>query len=704
MAVSLTSDPTQGWVGFTRAVGSTLNVADFDSLGFNSNSVVVTANIYTIQNGALTSTAVLSVPKANLISATTPNAASVTTAETYDSTLSDTPASYDAAVDYDTTVNEYLLAQLGTTGPELETVSGGGGPTASVTGPVTIAVSSGTLDETFPVAPPQPAGAPPLTTGPGIQTVGVPSGETGSLTDSLSNDFSGTVALVNGDLWAAQTVASGGADVIQWMEISVSGTPTVIQHGLITDVTGKGLNFYYPSLSVDSDGDVVIGFNGSSLTQQISSYAVYGTTTSGVTTFTSPSLLKQGTGIYAGLSDASPVSAALTATIPNTTTPATTFTTTGTGDSIEITVQLAAAAPAGGSTVILGFNGTAVANNDYSISSNTNAVTSLLGAPIELVIPAGLTTGSVVLTGLDNTHATDDETLNVSIVSINATAPATPQSASLTLIDPSAPFVSAENQAIVDNAGATTANIVVRLSEPVTTSVTVPYTVAGGNASASDYTGTTTGSVTFLPGQTIETIPVHLSGTVATNGEDFLVTLGTPNRGQLGPNPTATVTLISSFASPTATVALSLPSGSSFTENPGSQLDVRATLTGGPRLDTHARDLVVRRKRPGGVVRQRLQRQQRTDRDPRGGDDCGRVPLRQRHRHRVRHSQRPGRHPVGAGCDGERKCTERHAGSRHSRQRLDQRHRVSASQPQQQHDTTPRGGDRLPRRVCSQPE
>ena len=440
LAVSLTSDPTQGWVGFTRAVGSTLNVADFDSLGFNSNSVVVTANIYTIQNGALTSTAVLSVPKANLISATTPNAASVTSAETYDSTLSDTPASYDAAVDYDTTVNEYLLAQLGTTGPELETVSGGGGPTASVTGPVAVAGIGGLVTgaSSFPVAPPQPAGAPPLTTGPGIQTVPLTASETGSLTDSLSNDFSGTVALVNGDLWAAQTVAVGGADVIQWMEISVSGTPTVIQHGLITDVTGKGLNFYYPSLSVDSDGDVVIGFNGSSLTQQISSYAVYGTTTSGVTTFTSPSLLKQGTGIYAGLSDASPASAAITATIPNTTTPATTFTTTGTGDSIEITVQLAAAAPQGGSTVILGFNGTAVANNDYSISSNTNAVTGLLGAPIELVIPAGLTTGSVVLTGLDNTHATNDETVNVSIVSINGTAPATPQSTSLTLIDPSA--------------------------------------------------------------------------------------------------------------------------------------------------------------------------------------------------------------------------------------------------------------------------
>ena len=330
LAVSLTSDPTQGWVGFSRAVGSTTTVADFDSLGFNTNSVVVTANIYTIQTGALADTAVLSVPKANLISATTPNAASVTTAESYFSNLSDTESSYDPAVDYDSTVNEYLLAQNGTAGPVLETVSGGGGPTASVSSAaVAVTVSSGTLDENFPVVPPQPAGAPPLTTGPGIQTVGLPTGETGSLTDSLSNDFSGTAVLINGDLWAAQTVASGGADVIQWMEINVA-TDTVIQHGLINDVTGKGLNFYYPSLSVDSNNDVVIGFDGSSLTQQISSYAVYGTTTSGVTTFTSPSLLKQGTGIYAGFSDASPASAALTATIPSTTTAATTFTTTGT--------------------------------------------------------------------------------------------------------------------------------------------------------------------------------------------------------------------------------------------------------------------------------------------------------------------------------------------------------------------------------------
>ena len=153
--------------------------------------------------------------------------------------------------------------------------------------------------------------------------------------------------------------------------------------------------------------------------------------------------MKQGTGIYAGFSDANPAAAALTAS-------SSTFSSNGGTDTI--TVQLAAPAPAGGSTVILGFNGAAVTNDagialanlDYSISPNTAvtdpySVTNLLGTPIELVIPQGQTTGSVVLTGLNNPNAIGDDNLNVSIVSINGTAPATPQSASLTLIDPRHP-------------------------------------------------------------------------------------------------------------------------------------------------------------------------------------------------------------------------------------------------------------------------
>ena len=191
------------------------------------------------------------------------------------------------------------------------------------------------------VPAPQPGGAAPVIVGPTIQT---------GAENGLDSRFSGTAVetTLNGVpvLWAAQTVKSGGVDAIEFYEIANPNgpTPTLLQQQVITS---SNLYFYYPSLSVDSNGDVVIGFSGSSLTQEISSYAVYGTTNSStnVTTFTAPSLLKQGTGIYAGLTEANPAAAALTAS-------SSTFSSNGGTDTI--TVQLAAPAPEGGSTGRLG--------------------------------------------------------------------------------------------------------------------------------------------------------------------------------------------------------------------------------------------------------------------------------------------------------------------------------------------------------------
>ena len=62
---------------------------------------------------------------------------------------------------------------------------------------------------------------------------------------------------------------------------------------------------------------MVIGFNGSGLNQYASAYAVMGTTTKGVTTFTSPILLKQGTGDWNPTTLPSSIPAVLTNTWGN---------------------------------------------------------------------------------------------------------------------------------------------------------------------------------------------------------------------------------------------------------------------------------------------------------------------------------------------------------------------------------------------------
>ena len=590
LAVSTSSDPTQPWVAFEFAsdpehaasdVGAVR--ADFDSLGFNASSVVVTANMYNIATGALSSLAVLSVPKADLTGASP--TVSRATLLPY---LNQPPANntFDPAADYDAAGNEYLLAES-SSGPVIETVTGGGGPTASVSQAFAVgnATTSGFLT-TSPIAAPQPAGAPPLTTGPAVQITG----GTGAQLDALSSNFTGTIVQVNGELWAAQTVSTTDpttgttVDAIQWFEIDVNPTDAnyqmIVQHGVIVDTSSHNVSYYYPSVSVDKTGDVVIGFSGSSLTQNISSYAVYGTTTSGVTTFTNPILLKQGTGIYAGFSEANPGSASLTPS-------SSTFTTTGSTDTATIVVQLGTPAGVGGAVVDLGFSGTALANRDYSVTAGTNAVANAIGAPVELLIPQGQTTGSIVLTGLGNTSAIGDQTVVVSVTSINGSAPASATSSTLTLVDntptPSTlatsgmPLITAESVSVVE-ASTMTAQVLVRLSEPVLTPVTVGYTTQDGTAIAgTDYT-TTTGSVTLSPGQTLATINIPLLNDPLAEGKQFNVLLTSASRGSLVTS-TATVTLLTNFPPPSMSPDIKLTGGGSFAEDGIVSSTITATLT-----------------------------------------------------------------------------------------------------------------------------
>jgi Calx-beta domain/FG-GAP-like repeat/Carboxypeptidase regulatory-like domain len=582
LAVSKTSDPTQGWVGFEFATDP-LNAgvrADFDSLGFSGSSVVVTANMYNITTGAFSNDAILSVPKADLTAASPTVARASTLFESVPPPQ--TINTFDPAVDYDAGGNEFLLAQSGA-GPAIEVVSGGGGPTVSVSPPVTVGNATSTgIVMAAPVAAPQPAGAPPLTSGPKVQTVG----GTGAQLDALSSNFTGTIVQVGGNLWAAQTVfnATTNTDAIQWFEIDVTPADMnyekIIQHGVIAD-PNDSLFYYYPSLSVDTVGDVVIGFSGSSLVQDISSYAVYGTTTGGVTTFSNPFLLKQGTGIYAGFSEANVSSATISAS-------SATFDTTGANNSATITVQLTTPAGSAGTVVDLGFSGTAIANNDYSISNGANSVVSAVGAPIELLIPAGQTSGSVVLTGLGNAAATADETLTVSVTSINGTAPAATTSTSLSLIDTTStvqapnglPLISSENLTVVESAS-TSAQVLVRLSEPVLTSVTVDYSTANGSALAGiDYTAET-GSVTFSPGQTVATISIPLINNGSEEGKSFLVNLSLPagGRGSFQYITGAIVTLLTAYPTMTTGPMVALSGGGTFAEDGTTTTTVTATLT-----------------------------------------------------------------------------------------------------------------------------
>jgi hypothetical protein len=96
------------------------------------------------------------------------------------------------------------------------------------------------------------------------------------------------------DVYATHAVQSGPRAVIRWYRLGASDH-LLRESGTISD---PNLDLFYPSLAVNADGFVVIGFNGSSTNTFVSSYAVAGRTVNGQTVFTDKVLLQAGAANY----------------------------------------------------------------------------------------------------------------------------------------------------------------------------------------------------------------------------------------------------------------------------------------------------------------------------------------------------------------------------------------------------------------------
>jgi hypothetical protein len=69
----------------------------------------------------------------------------------------------------------------------------------------------------------------------------------------------------------------------------------VLESGTVSD---GSKDLFYPSIAVNDRGTVVIAYNGSSISTFVSSFAVVGTVSNGVTTFGAPLLLASGSASY----------------------------------------------------------------------------------------------------------------------------------------------------------------------------------------------------------------------------------------------------------------------------------------------------------------------------------------------------------------------------------------------------------------------
>ena len=124
----------------------------------------------------------------------------------------------------------------------------------------------------------------------------------------IDTRLSSNVFEVGNSLWVTHNIGvQAGAGLlprsgIRWYEID-ERTNAVLQSGTISD---RDYDYFLPSIAANQFGDVVIGFNrsggisidGTGKNEFVSSYAVLGQTTNGVTTFGNPLLLKAGLDRY----------------------------------------------------------------------------------------------------------------------------------------------------------------------------------------------------------------------------------------------------------------------------------------------------------------------------------------------------------------------------------------------------------------------
>jgi hypothetical protein len=269
VAVSQGSDPTGSWQGFSMASNPTSGThwADFDRLGFNNQVVTVSANMYPVGSGN-SYTNFLVLPKADLLAGSVAN-------KTLFENIDPNTTGYTAQPIVDRDNGNLPLPLLSAYNKDvglLKTSSIGGTPSAP-----TLNTADGFIGVTA-------RGSPPDLDQPGPKTN----------IDAGSNDFSSSVVKQNGLLWAVEDVEYNGRAAIEWYKIDPA-TNNVLQSGLIADPV---LAFNYPSIAVNGNENVVIGFSGASPSTYVSTYVAVGETVGGVTTIGNPVLTKSGVSDY----------------------------------------------------------------------------------------------------------------------------------------------------------------------------------------------------------------------------------------------------------------------------------------------------------------------------------------------------------------------------------------------------------------------
>lgn len=275
IGISQTNDPTGVWNLYQVDVdAANTNWFDYPSVGFNKDWVVVAGNMFTNVGNSFVQSRIYVFNKNDMYIGTGVGTATALSNNTIGGTLC-------PALTYDNTLNTiYLINTWNSPNIAIHTITG------AVATPIlntTVAFSSSSL----PWNSSLPQNFAPQQSNPNL----IANGDTRMQ----------TVVYRNGFLWCTHTIglpATGAAtrSAAQWWQINpLSGTP--IQLGRVEDATG--VNFYaYPSIAVNANNDVLLGFSTFSATQFASAGYAFRLSSDATNTTRIPFIFKVGLADY----------------------------------------------------------------------------------------------------------------------------------------------------------------------------------------------------------------------------------------------------------------------------------------------------------------------------------------------------------------------------------------------------------------------
>jgi hypothetical protein len=229
-------------------------------------------------------------------------------------------------------------------------------------------------------------------------------------------------------------------------------------------------------------------------------------------------------------------------------------------------------------TVNLVWSGSAILTTDYAVSATGGT---LAANGLSITLAAGVTSALITVTPVNDVIAEGNEGVTLTLASGTGYIVGASSAASGTITDNDVATLSVNDVSITEgNSGTSIATVTVTLSTPSAATVTVSYATANGTATAgSDYVSKT-GTLTFAPGVTSQTISITINGdrTLEPN-ETFQVLLSAPVGATIF-DGIGVVTIVNDEAGLTAAQAVSDPT----VETPVADSDAAALLESAIRL------------------------------------------------------------------------------------------------------------------------